>query len=552
MKTGLSSITILLLAAIFLMFCNQTPISVGEGSASETIIGTVYNSDGLPASQTEVTLIPHDYKPHEATVPLEKDTTDADGNFSFEQVSAGKYNIQALHLDKKTSVFVSGVVRESGKTDIAVSDTLREPVSAVFELPDSLTSLSGTIYLEGSTIYKDKAHQAGPFVMGSIPPGLYPNISIAKEGVGSIVIYNDVRIDESGVTIGDMVWGNASKIFIDTSPEGADINSDQYSFPLLVRLDDNNFDYTQTDENGSSLRFVKPDGSLLPHEIELWDPISQSGYVWVQIDTVYANSPSQFIYLFCVSDGTTVSQNDIVFDTSAGFLSVWHFNENPEQPSYHRDATPYRLRAFEDLSQGPVKGIIGNAQFFDGKEDNIDLGNPDHLTFDGPFTLSLWLNTDWETAPKEYQYIVDNFKADTISGSNAPGSGFSLLTHVGRSGNNRLQFMIYSEDGTGSAITDLLTGTGWKHIAAVYSGDDLRIYIDGIQANYFENTPPPGPPLRSVQSITLGKREYDAEGFNFAGIMDEVRFCGVARSEDWIKLSYEAEKENSTTVKISP
>ncbi|MDX2342528.1 MAG: DUF2341 domain-containing protein, partial [Acidimicrobiia bacterium] len=68
-------------------------------------------------------------------------------------------------------------------------------------------------------------------------------------------------------------------------------------FPILVRLDPVDIDYTRTQTSGQDLRFVDADGTPLDYEIEDWNTGSVS-YVWVRVPQIDAGSTSDSIWMY--------------------------------------------------------------------------------------------------------------------------------------------------------------------------------------------------------------------------------------------------------------
>ncbi|HLV31689.1 MAG TPA: DUF2341 domain-containing protein [Chitinispirillaceae bacterium] len=68
---------------------------------------------------------------------------------------------------------------------------------------------------------------------------------------------------------------------------GADVNEIGTDFPFVVRLNANNFDFSQAQANGRDIRFVLNDSVPLVHEIERWNVSAGRGEIWVRVDTIY-------------------------------------------------------------------------------------------------------------------------------------------------------------------------------------------------------------------------------------------------------------------------
>ncbi|MFO7906557.1 MAG: hypothetical protein R6U98_28125 [Pirellulaceae bacterium] len=68
-------------------------------------------------------------------------------------------------------------------------------------------------------------------------------------------------------------WQHAGALYIITTPDGADLpdGAAEKDFPLLVRLSNNTFDFSQAGAGGEDIRFHDEAGNALAYEIEAWD-----------------------------------------------------------------------------------------------------------------------------------------------------------------------------------------------------------------------------------------------------------------------------------------
>ncbi|MBD3391600.1 MAG: DUF2341 domain-containing protein, partial [Chitinivibrionales bacterium] len=84
-------------------------------------------------------------------------------------------------------------------------------------------------------------------------------------------------------------WSQSARVHVNTGFTGANISTEQYDFPLLVRLDSMDIDFSEAKTDGSDLRFAKADESTaLSFEIEMWDATKKEAAVWVNVDTIAA------------------------------------------------------------------------------------------------------------------------------------------------------------------------------------------------------------------------------------------------------------------------
>jgi hypothetical protein len=138
-------------------------------------------------------------------------------------------------------------------------------------------------------------------------------------------------------------WPHNRNIHINTKASGADIQGEVHGFPLAIRLTRENFPFTQARIDGQDVRFSKPDGSRLPHEIEYWNASTCSALVWVGVDTIRGNDSTQHIRMYWGKQVAELDNNWFaIFDTANGFGGVWHLNEKPnEYPRILRDRTAF-------------------------------------------------------------------------------------------------------------------------------------------------------------------------------------------------------------------
>ena len=121
-----------------------------------------------------------------------------------------------------------------------------------------------------------------------------------------------------------------------------------------------------------------------------------------------------------------------------------------------------------------VAGVFGRGIDLDGEYDYVDCGNRSTFNLTGQFTVTAWIKVD--KFDKMYQTIISK------------GDNSWRLARAGKS--NRIEFACNGTaankwNGKGevpwaiSATTDVNDGK-WHHIAGVFDGSGLYLYIDGI------------------------------------------------------------------------
>ena len=94
-------------------------------------------------------------------------------------------------------------------------------------------------------------------------------------------------------------------------------------------------------------------------------------------------------------------------------------------------------------------------------------------------------------------------------------------------------FLVNTENGALSIAAHKVLSPGWHHLAGVYDGKSIRLYIDGALAGEREGA---GRLVTNPVDIEIGRIQQGAA--RFPGVISEVRVSDVARSGSWIAASY--------------
>jgi hypothetical protein len=198
------------------------------------------------------------------------------------------------------------------------------------------------------------------------------------------------------------------------------------------------------------------------------------------------------------------------------------------------DATPNALNGTpKNKNNGPLPsdtaGIIGKAKYFDNPSVSYyDMGTDAKLNFAASniFSVSAWVNhagvggNGWG-----WEAFMSRFKWD---GQDA--RSWMICWKDGA-----YQFHVCSDGTTGGetvARGESITDRVWYHVAATMDGQNMKIYVNGVQQASQAKTS-----LFNASAVPffLGAGD-DGQGFN--GAVDEAWVSSVARSADWIKMSY--------------
>ena len=129
----------------------------GEGNGSETIArGVVVDNTGAPAAGVPVRLLPVDYDPVAYDeLPVERQTfTDIKGEFRFDSIAAGTYNLEAGSSSTGQKTLVRGV-GINGKRMEVIMDTCRlQKTGTILVQLTGITPRSGDyVYLPGTSSF---------------------------------------------------------------------------------------------------------------------------------------------------------------------------------------------------------------------------------------------------------------------------------------------------------------------------------------------------------------------------------------------------------------
>jgi hypothetical protein len=202
----------------------------------------------------------------------------------------------------------------------------------------------------------------------------------------------------------------------------------------------------------------------------------------------------------------------------AGYESVHHLHEGYQDSSGNgHEGT--------GAGGGPdsVEGRIAGCQRFDGNDEYIELAGEAGFDFQTALSVGAWINVD--ELDIAFQAVVTK------------GDDSWRLHRAGSS--DTLAFAVTSSVDQGPTAIDLL-GTfperQWHHVAAVYDGQEIAIYLDGARnaATSYSTV------LNdSNEAVRIGHNSQRTDRY-FDGLIDELRIAPVPRTDAWIAAAYRA------------
>jgi Concanavalin A-like lectin/glucanases superfamily/Domain of unknown function (DUF2341) len=290
-------------------------------------------------------------------------------------------------------------------------------------------------------------------------------------------------------------------------------------FPILVVLDARRIDYSAVRGDGADLQFRDPDGALLAHEVERWNPEGQS-FIWVRVPVIDAGSDGDFVHMYYGNPEAKSDQDE---------AAVWTAYEEV----YHLDAEKGEVDdAGERDLDGDVAGaegrdgVIGRALQFDGVSQHVDLGGGRDFARAAPgLTVEAWVHPD-----VAQQGVIFGAAVATDSSSRVE---LRYELNQGLRGGARTQ-----KAGDLQAVTtqETLELGDWSWVALVcdFSAGQVSIYIDdhlSVETGglAFDGQTPDTPSSRAV----IAADESIASDF-FAGRVDELRVARTALPAGWL------------------
>ena len=288
----------LLLLCIGLFACSEPKVAGTSTIETENaiLIHVVY-SDSTPASHAVAKVRPVWY-----VKDIDSDSMDENIVEEYEADSLGYIRLNELSCDKVTIEILQknlGVFESLTKENLVKSDSLVYCLKRIGSLIGKVNLTEGISFAWVQLFGTDrlvKTDSVGNFEVNSLPPAFYHVRAIISNEESSIAeaslqieagektdagILPEPRLDGEDLTL----WKYSK-----TMPLDSIVSS--WMFPLsdstigFVRLDSNNFDFSETMLHGTDLRFTDQSGNSLMHQIAFWDDSLKLAVVRIRLNDV--------------------------------------------------------------------------------------------------------------------------------------------------------------------------------------------------------------------------------------------------------------------------
>ena len=213
--------------------------------------------------------------------------------------------------------------------------------------------------------------------------------------------------------------------------------------------------------------------------------------------------------------------------TASNQISIWHFDESTGSIAYDS----------ADDNDGTINGatwttgVQDSALSFDGDDDYVFVADSENLNFVGNFTAMAWV-----------KWSVDPETGD--SWANILNKGRDAQWQIQHSyDNSQFEFAVNTENTRRWAYSSTEVKQGiWYHVAGVYDGSEIRIYVNGTHENQEDLT---GDVFVTDYPVNIGRRS-DYNDRYFAGIIDEVYLYNRTLSAEELQNYYNQSKPQSS------
>ncbi len=326
----------------------------------------------------------------------------------------------------------------------------------------------------------------------------------------------------------DTDWQYRKKITINSTNVSG--SSNLLNFPVLISVVDSDL-IGKTMSNADDIIFTAGDEvTRLSHEIESYNSTTGNLTAWVRIPTL---SPSTDTVIYMYYDNNGVGNSENVTDVwNNDFKMVQHLHETS---GAHYDSTQYNNDGTVNITTPGTQnttGKIDGADKFDGINDMIDFGSGSSLKVTDAITIELWVNrTDNTTFERFLSHSLDT-------------ANYAYEFGVDVTEPNKWRFRLNNDAVTLKAAMAGSPGQ-WLYVVATYDkdaggGTEMKLYENGT--------------LIGTQTYTTSMTNHGNLLTNRAGktdgwcksYLDEIRISSIARTEDWIKTSYNNQSSPAT------
>jgi len=305
-------------------------------------------------------------------------------------------------------------------------------------------------------------------------------------------------------------WSGRKSFTLDTGAEGGAITETVGGSVVLLRLHQGNFPFEAAKEDGSDIRFVGADDkTVLPHQIEKYDPLLAEAFVWVKIPEVKPGAQTKFWLYY--GNGGEAEPVDPKKTYDEDTLLVYHFTDKgaaPADSSGHANTAESAASPSEGALIGGGIRLLGNNPVTIPASESMKWNPGSSLTW------SAWI----KAGVLQPNAVIFSRKEGSDAFRIGLDQGVPYVEITDSSGTARSQ--------TGEPLAVNV----WKYLTVVSDSSKITLYVNGE----------PYSSLNAVLPALNGTALIGGDGtdaLGFTGEVDEVEIARVARPVGFIKLA---------------
>lgn len=360
-------------------------------------------------------------------------------------------------------------------------------------------------------------------------------------------IENDMRPSGEGYDLGadenaTNVWMGDWDKRIKVTAESDEFNVNLDHFPLAIELNSTQGSevFTEVSNDYKKIAVTKVDGrSNLSVEVARWD--DSETYAEIYVSNPYWRLKSYEDTEFYIYYDSTKSDNpNIGVSGDATAAKVWddnyklvlHFNGTTQGEMVDSTENNHDISGSSGTPTYGVDSFLGKSVSFGGL-DFLTIGDHADWDFGGSddlFTIELFLNFSSYPASGDFPHFISHGSAD--------GNADDMWSF--RKDNSGFYTQFYANTGGATQHQVVVTtqfSTDWQYLSVKHLQDDL--FVHHVNATITGSGTDSGSIGNYPDELEIGGNSIGTTR-NVDGALDEIRISHVARSNDWMNVTYKA------------
>jgi len=331
------------------------------------------------------------------------------------------------------------------------------------------------------------------------------------------------------------LWSYRRAIIIGSRSPAATLSD----FPILIDIQNDTPLRDHARSDGHDIRFTTESGVALEHQTETYDSVTGSLLAWVKLPSL--DTSNDTLLLLYYGNGTAAADPSVTTVWSNGYTAVWHLGESGAGAAgefYDASGNGNHAQGGAGVTSSTparVAGKIGYGQDGDGVDDFVS--TPVQLAGQSLLTVTTWFHVR---------------KTDNIVRPGLLGQNDAL--EIGFYWTDRLN--VWTPTVTTkcpgknivSACTPDFSLNTWMHLAVVFDGTNITLYIDGVE-KHVAASPNVG---SGNYFFSLMGRIFDPTGNHLDGMLDEARVALTNRSAAWIATQHATQSAPASSYTLGP